>query len=256
MLNFKDILSYYPEKLKGFRENILKEYLQYHILDIVYSSDYNSKLVFLGETAIRIAHNSIRFSEDLDFDNKGLTKTDFVNISQTIKKQLALEGYTVEIKNVLEGAFHCYIRFPGLLFENGLSGHKEEKILIQLDAEPQKYDYAPDKHLLNKFGLFRYVNIVPLPLLLSQKIHAILTRKTAKGRDFFDVTFLFGKTEPDYDFLEERLNINTEKELISRLRQKTDTVDLKVLAKDIEPFLFDPDQKNRVLEFRRWLESI
>lgn len=229
MLNFNDILSYYPDKLKGFRENILKEYLQYHILDIIYSSEFSNKLVFLGETAIRIVHNSIRFSEDLDFDNKGLTKSDFGEVSQTIKKQLQLDGYTVEMKNVFKGAFHCYIRFPGLLFENDLSGHKEEKILIQLDAEPQKYDYTPEKHLLNKFGLFRYIHIVLPPLLLSQKIHAILTRKKAKGRDYFDVTFLFGKA---------------------------DTIDFNLLAKDIEPFLFDPGQKDRVLEFRRWLESI
>lgn len=256
MLNFNDILSYYPQKLRIFKENILKEYLQYLILNIVFSTEYSNKLVFLGGTAIRIIHNSTRFSEDLDFDNTGLSKTDFVKVSEIVRKQLELEGYNVEIENIFKGAFHCYIKFPGLLFQNELSGHEQEKILIQLDTEPQKYVYLPEKYLLNKFGIFRYINIVPLNLLLSQKICACLTRKRAKGRDFFDVVYLMGKTTPDYKFLEERLNIKTKTELIAKLREKSDSLDFKTLAKDIEPFLFDSAQKERVINFENWLETI
>ncbi|MBU0571477.1 MAG: nucleotidyl transferase AbiEii/AbiGii toxin family protein [Candidatus Omnitrophica bacterium] len=256
MLNFNDVLSYYPEKLRPFRENILKEYLQYQILNIIFSTEYSNKLVFLGGTAIRIIHNSSRFSEDLDFDNRGLDKNDFKNVSVVIKKQLELDGYTVEIENVFKGAFHCYIKFPGLLFQNELSGHQKEKILIQLDVEPQKYDYIPEKYLLNKFGIFRYINAVPLDLLLSQKICACFMRKREKGRDFFDVVYLMGKTTPDYEFLKKRLKINTKKELVSFLKERSNTLNFKTLAKDIEPFLFDPTQKDRVLFFKDWLETI
>ena len=256
MLNFNDVLSYYPAKLRPFRENILKEYLQYQILNIVFSTGYSTKLVFLGGTAIRIVHNSIRFSEDLDFDNTGLTKDDFGKVSKAIRKQLELDGYNVEIENVFKGAFHCYIKFPGLLFQNELSGQIKEKILIQLDAEPQKYTYQPEKFLLNKFGIFRHINTVPLNLLLSQKLCACLVRKRSKGRDFFDVVYLMGKTEPDYKFLKKRLNIRTKKELINVLTKKSDTLDFKRLAQDIEPFLFDPAQKDRVVNFRNWLETI
>jgi predicted nucleotidyltransferase component of viral defense system len=256
MLNFNDILSYYPEKLRIFKENILKEYLQYLVLNIVFSTEYSNKLVFLGGTAIRIIHNSTRFSEDLDFDNTGLSKTDFGKISEIVKKQLELEGYNVEIENIFKGAFHCYIKFPGLLFESELSGHKQEKILIQLDAEPQKYTYRPEKYLLNKFGIFRYLNIVPLNLLLSQKICACLTRKRAKGRDFFDVVYLMGKTSPDYKFLKERFDIKTKTELIAKLKEISGSLDFKKLAKDVEPFLFDPTQKDRVINFKNWLETM
>ncbi|MFH1665485.1 MAG: nucleotidyl transferase AbiEii/AbiGii toxin family protein [Candidatus Omnitrophota bacterium] len=255
MLNFNDILSYYPKRLQAFKENILKEYLQYQILNIIFSTGYSDKLVFLGGTAIRIIHNSTRFSEDLDFDNTGLSKTDFEKVSKTIQYQLELDGYNVEIENIFKGAFHCYIKFPGLLFQNELSGQKREKILIQLDAEPQEYAYRPEKYLLNKFGVFRYINIVPLNLLLSQKLCACLTRKRSKGRDFFDVVYLMGKTEPDYKFLEERLNIKTKKELINKLRERSAALDFKILAQDIEPFLFDPAQKDRVIKFMSWLET-
>ncbi|MFA6637033.1 MAG: nucleotidyl transferase AbiEii/AbiGii toxin family protein [Candidatus Omnitrophota bacterium] len=256
MLNFNDILSYYPQKLRIFKENILKEYLQYQILDIVFSTEYSNKLVFLGGTSIRIIHNSSRFSEDLDFDNRGLGKSDFEKISGIIRKEMELEGYDVEIENVFKGAFHCYIKFPGLLFQNELSGHKKEKILIQLDAEPQNYTYQPKKYILNKFGIFRYINIVPLNLLLSQKICACLTRKRPKGRDFFDVVYLMGKSDPDYRFLEERFKIKTKHELIIKLKKKSEDLNFKTLAKDIEPFLFDPSQKDRVINFKNWLETM
>lgn len=256
MLNFNDILSYYPQKLRIFKENILKEYLQYLILNIVFSTEYSNKLVFLGGTAIRIIHNSTRFSEDLDFDNTGLSKTDFGKISEIIRKQLELEGYNVEIENIFKGAFHCYIKFPGLLFQNELSGHEQEKILIQLDAEPQKYNYRPEKYLLNKFGIFRYINTIPLNLLLSQKICACFTRKRAKGRDFFDVVYLMGKTTPDYKFLEEHLDIKTKRRLVAKLGELSASLDFKKLAKDVEPFLFDPSQKERVTNFKNWLGTV
>lgn len=256
MLNFSDILTFYPKRLHAFKENILKEYLQHKILDIIFSTNYAQRLVFLGGTSLRIVHNSSRFSEDLDFDNLGLTQSDFKEISEVIRYQLELDGYTIQIKNVFKGAFHCYIRFPGLLFSANLSGHKEEKILIQLDAEPQGYKYTPDKYLLNKFGLFRYLNVPPIELLLAQKICAIFTRKREKGRDFFDVVYLMSKTEPDFRFLKFKLNIDSKRELINRLKEKTENLNLKILARDIEPFLFDPSQKDRVLYFKEWLNTL
>lgn len=257
MLNFDDILSYYPKHLHGFKANILKEYLQHRILDILFSTKFSNQLVFLGGTSIRIIHNSTRFSEDLDFDNLGLNQNDFSKICHMIQYQLSLEGFQIDIKNVFKtSAYHCYIKFPGLLYDQRLSGHKEEKILIQLDAEPQKYDYLPDKFLLNKFGIFRYLNTTPLPLLLSQKICACLYRKRTKGRDFFDVVFLFSKTTPDFTYLSKNADIKTKKDLIERLEQKASHLDLKILAKDIEPFLFDPSQKDRVLYFKNWLTTL
>ncbi|MFH1847443.1 MAG: nucleotidyl transferase AbiEii/AbiGii toxin family protein [Candidatus Omnitrophota bacterium] len=256
MLNFDDILSYYPKEFHAFKTNILKEYLQHKILDMIFSSKYADRLVFLGGTAIRIIHNSSRFSEDLDFDNKGLNKAAFQEISKTIKKSLELEGYIVEMENVFKGAFHCYLKFPGILFQSGLSGQKREKILIQLDAEPQKYSYNNNKYLINKFGIFRFINVVPLNLLLSQKICACLTRKREKGRDFYDVVYLMPKITPDYKFLKTRLNISNKAELIKRLKTKSEKLDFKTLAKDVEPFLFDPTQKDRIVYFKEWINTL
>jgi hypothetical protein len=256
MLNFDDVLSAYPQRLRVFRENLLKEYLQYRILDIIYGSSYADRLVFMGGTAIRIAHQGMRFSEDLDFDNRGLEEEDFGSVPDIVRRELTLDGYQVVIKNVFKGAYHCYVNFPGLLFEQGLSGHKEERILIQLDAQPQGYAYAPDKFLLNRFGMFRYINIVPPSLLLSQKIFAALNRKKEKGRDFFDIVFLMAKTTPDYEYLKDKIGIQDKDELVAALRARIEGLDMKGLARDVEPFLFEPSARDRVGFFEQWLDTI
>ena len=90
MLNLKQIETFYPENLRIFKRNLLREYLQYIILDIIYSSGYGSRLIFMGGTAIHMIHGVRRFSEDLDFDNKGLSQEDFENLSSQILRKLEL----------------------------------------------------------------------------------------------------------------------------------------------------------------------
>jgi len=139
MLSLAEIEKYYPENIRAFKRNILREYLQYKILQIIFNSKYANKLSFLGGTALRIVSDNARFSEDLDFDNFGLKEKEFDEISQLVKKHLELEGYEVEVRNIFKDAYRCYVRIPKLLFDSGLSGYEEEKILIQLDTAPQQY---------------------------------------------------------------------------------------------------------------------
>jgi hypothetical protein len=185
MLGLSEIVKYYPENLRGFQRFIIREYLQNKILQIVFdNTTYANKLCFLGGTCLRLVYNNTRFSEDLDFDNFNLSPKDFEGISSIIATDLKKEGYEVEIRNVLKGAFHCYIRFPKLLFKEGLSGYPEEKILIQLDTEPQQFDFEPEHYILNKFDVFTEILTTPQDILLAQKFYAILKRPRPKGRDF------------------------------------------------------------------------
>jgi len=121
MLDMEQIESFYPEYLRPFKRNLLREYLQYKILEIMFDSRFGRRLSFMGGTAIRIIHSNTRFSEDLDFDNLGLEEKDFGQLTKLIQRELQLEGYTVETKNVFKGAYRSYIRIPNILFETGLS---------------------------------------------------------------------------------------------------------------------------------------
>jgi len=58
MLNLKEIENAYPENLRKFRRFILREYLQYKILEIVFVSEFSDKLCFMGGTCLRIVHNN------------------------------------------------------------------------------------------------------------------------------------------------------------------------------------------------------
>lgn len=258
MLDLREILPFYPEPLRVHREFILREYLQYKILQIIFDMPENAQqLFFLGGTALRIVHGNQRFSEDLDFDNTGLTENHFDAIAEVIKTRLEREGYEVEIKTVYKGAFHCYIRFPKLLFNEGLTGHISEKILIQLDTEPQHYAFTPDRHILNKFDVFTEIPVTPMNILLAQKCYAIINRKRSKGRDFFDVVFLLSKgAKPDYGYLDLKLKITDAKALKERLLDTCSTLDMKAMAEDVAPFLFSNSDAKKISLFEQYLKQV
>jgi len=132
MLSLSEFRPYFPERLHRFPRLMIREYLQYKILGILYESSFATDACFLGETCLRIVHGNHRFSEDLDFDNLSLNEDEFEDVFGEIQKGLQREGYQVELKTVMKGAWHCNIKFPGLLFEEGLSGHREEKILYRV----------------------------------------------------------------------------------------------------------------------------
>ncbi len=255
MFSLTEIEKYFPPKEQVFKRNIFREYLQYKILQIIYDSSYGSKLYFLGGTCLRIVHNNQRFSEDLDFDNIGLSQDDFEAITQSVKKKLELEGAKVELKNVYKGAYRCYIRLPEILFENKLSGYKEEKILIQLDTEPQHFAYEPSKEILNKFDVFTQILTTPADIILSQKIYAIFNRKALKGRDFYDVIFLLSKHEPNYNYLTKKLGIDSPLILKEKLLQKCKTISFNELANDVKVFLINPDDVKKITLFEEYIKG-
>ncbi len=256
MISISQIEQYYPEKLRGFKKNILREYLQYKILEIISNSRMAVRLSFLGGTALRIVHENTRFSEDLDFDNFSLSENDFALLTKEIQNGLKMEGYEVEIRNVIKGAFRCYIKLPRVLFDNAISDLKQEKILIQVDTEPHAFTYTPDKVFLNKFDVFTQIAVTPPDILLAQKIFALLNRKRAKGRDFYDVVFLLQKTKPNYEYLAQKAGIKDKQILKEQILAYVKTQNLKELAKDVEPFLFQPSDSKKIILFAEYIKQV
>ncbi|MBN1576464.1 MAG: nucleotidyl transferase AbiEii/AbiGii toxin family protein [Chitinispirillaceae bacterium] len=253
MLSMDQIQSFFPLHLRPFRRNMLREYLQFKILEAVFASDQGRRLAFLGGTAIHIVHGNQRFSEDLDFDNRGLPMDEFERMAMAVRRALIREGYDVELSVNAKGNYRVNIRFIGLLQDMGLSGHREEKLLIHLDAEPQHFDYEPSHHLLNQFDVFCRINVVPIDILLAQKISCILERPRAIGRDFYDAIFLWGKTRPHTGYLARKTGIQKETELWERLEARCDSLDLERLAADLEPFVTDASEAGKVKLFREFI---
>jgi len=256
MINLDKIKSFYSIKEQWFEQFILKEYLQYQILNIIFNTKYAKNLSFLWWTAIRLIHNSNRFSEDLDFDNFWLDEKDFEDFSKIVKKELEILWFKVEIKNVYKWAYRCYLKLPKILKDLWFSSLEDEKILIQIDTVKQEYFYKSDKKIIDNFDVYKLINVCPVDIILSKKIHALIARKRVKWRDFFDIVFLYKITKPNFDYLENKIWIKNNEELKKCLLDFCDKVDLKEQADDVKPFLINQDEVNRVLWFREFVLSL
>jgi len=256
MLDFQQIKDQYPENLQRFERAILREYLQYKVLQAVFDSNHASKLAFLGGTALRIVHGNNRFSEDIDLDNFGLSWTEFEEVIQKVQRFMVFEGFEVEIRNVAKGAYRCYLKFPVLLYEQGLSPFQEEKILIQVDTIAQGYAYKPETILINKFDVFAEVRLTPLNILLSQKIYTAVNRKRPKGRDFYDITYLSSLTKPDMVFLNQKLGVDSAESLRKEISARITAYDFMSLADDVTPFLMNQEDIKRVEKFREFWNQV
>jgi len=147
MVSMEQLYSLYPEELRRpqFREFILKEYIQYKMLESISGSQYVTKISFNGGTNLRIIHNNRRFSEDLDFDAFDLSYDEFRILTDIVVEQLRASGYEATAidkeKDAHLQAFRRNIHFPQLLYRLGLTLHKNKRFLIKIEAQAHGYLY-------------------------------------------------------------------------------------------------------------------
>lgn len=97
------------------------------ILDFLSTTRYTQKLSFIGGTNLRLVSGIDRFSEDMDFDCKDFSKSEFDAMTAEIVQFLRRSGFWVETRDNVNAnlmAYRCNIYFPELLFHLSLSGHK------------------------------------------------------------------------------------------------------------------------------------
>ncbi|MCD8103107.1 MAG: nucleotidyl transferase AbiEii/AbiGii toxin family protein [Alistipes sp.] len=236
---------------------MLKEYIQLKILDFLSTSPYVEKVVFIGGTNLRLVKGIDRFSEDLDFDCKNFSQKDFKQMTDDILRFLQRSGFRAETRdkvNTKLTAFRRNLYFPELLFELGLSGHKDERFLIKVESQDQGYEYTPVISNIKRAGFFFPFPVPPDSILCAMKISALLNRQ--KGRDFYDAMFLLGQTEPDYGYLTAKWGIHNKEELKAALIEATDKINIETKSKDFEHLLFNRNKKDIVLRFREFVESL
>lgn len=259
MIRLEQIKNYFPAQIRDvsvFEKYMLKEYLQLKVLDYISSTQYIQQINFIGGTNLRLIKGIDRFSEDLDFDCKRLNKEEFIEMTDGIVQFLERSGLRVETRernNPKLTAFRRSIYFPELLFDLGLSGHKEERFLIKIESQDQEIHYEPEMVNIKGCGFFFPFPVPSDSVICSMKIAALLNR--AKGRDFYDLMFLLPQTKPDYDFLSEECgikNFNEFKDAVSILLKK---IDLKKKQKDFEHLLFNKANSEKILRFTEFLNS-
>jgi predicted nucleotidyltransferase component of viral defense system len=257
MIQLDQLKNYFPAQVRKdpiHEKHILKEYLQLMILDYLSSTPYIRKMVFIGGTNLRLVKGIDRFSEDLDFDCKDLSREEFIEMTNGIIQFLKHSDLRAEARDKDQSkltAFRRNIHFPELLFDLGLSGHKEERLLIKVESQDQGIVYDPVITTIKGCGFFFSFPVPPDGVLCSMKIAAMLAR--SKGRDFYDLMFLLAQTKPDYDFLSKRCGIHHLQEFKQATDKLLKTVELEKKQKDFEHLLFNKACSEKILRFEDFL---
>ena len=260
MIEIALIKKFFPLQIQEnsiYHKYMLKEYFQLLILDYLSTTSYIKKLTFIGGTNLRLVKGIDRFSEDIDFDCKDLSKEEFIQMTDDVLLFLNKNGYITETKdrkNVKLKAFRRNIYFPEFLFNLGLSGHREERFLIKIESQDQLIKYKSTIVNIKGCGFFFPFPVPPDKVLCSMKISALLSR--SKGRDFYDVMFLLAQTVPDYSFLSKKSGINNLLELKQSVKKLLHSVNLKMKMKDFEHLLFNKNNSNRILHFGDFINEL
>jgi predicted nucleotidyltransferase component of viral defense system len=125
-----------------------------------------------------------------------------------------------------------------------------------VDTEPQQFNYTPESILINKFDVFVRVHVVPVDILLAQKVTCLFTRKRPLGRDFYDIIFLMARTKPNFDYLKEKTGLTTRKKLQRQILLKCKKLDFKQLVRDVAPFLMNRGDAEKILFFPEYIRTV
>lgn len=260
MIDLNYIHGFFPAQIAqntAMEKHMLKEYLQLMVLDFLSSSPYISKLAFIGGTNLRLVRGIDRFSEDLDFDCKNMSKDEFLKMTDDVLTYLTRQGLRVEPRdkdNPRLTAYRRNIYFPELLFQLQLTGHRDERFLMKVEVQDQGIEYTPVIANVKGCNFFFPLPVPPDGVLLAMKLSALLSR--AKGRDFYDVMFLLQQTKPDYDFLGQRCDIHSAEELREALHKMVAETDLLKKKRDFEHLLFNANACDRILRFDEFVDDV
>lgn len=169
--------------------NLAREYLQARILAALQRAGAMIPLAFHGGTALRFLHGAPRFSEDLDFAlERAPEQYDFRAYLERVRSTLSAEGYTVELRvNDRKVVHSAFVQFRGLLYELGLSPLRDETFSVKIEVDTR----PPAGAILATTVVRRHVMLRlqhhDRASLLAGKLHAILSRLYAKGRDWYDL---------------------------------------------------------------------
>lgn len=234
------------------RLNLVREYVQAHILRSAQEAGAFAAWAFQGGTALRFLHGLRRFSEDLDFalerpeHDGGLE-----SVARQVKRDFELAGYSVEVTLRTGRVVHtAMVKLPGLLRDAGLAAQRGAKLHIRMevDTRPPAGAVMETRLITRHFPISFRVH--DLGSCMAGKIHALLSRPYTKGRDLYDLAWYLTRPErpsPNFDLLRNALaqtrwegpevEPGTWREV---LVQQVASLDWGAVVADVEPFLEDP----------------
>ncbi len=229
--------------------NGVREYLQARILGALQRAGAMIPLAFQGGTALRFLFATARYSEDLDFAlEKDRDRYDFRAYLRAIQNGLKAEGYALELKVSDKKAVHsAFIRFPGLLYEMGLSPHRDEGLAVKIEVDTNPPAGAGLATSLVRRHITLQLQHHDRASLLAGKLHAILQREYLKGRDLYDLLWYLSDPAwppPNLTMLNNALRQTgwpgsplSDDNWRDAMRERLRTVAWELIIDDLRPFL-------------------
>ncbi len=230
--------------------NLAREYLQARILMALQETGAMIPLAFQGGTALRFLYDLPRFSEDLDFalerpDRGGF---DLSAASDRVAARLTREGYSVHLKVKTDQVVErMLIGFPGLPHEIGVLPHRSQVLNIRVEVDTRPPPGATLATTVVRRHVLLNLQHHDRASLLAGKLHAILQRPWAKGRDLFDLFWYLSDPRwpgPNLELLNNALRQTgwegpelDESDWRPTVRQCVEALDWAVVEQDVAPFL-------------------
>lgn len=230
--------------------NLLREYMQALVLRSFHECEAFRPLAFVGGTALRFLHGLPRFSEDLDFSLVSSEGYEGKEWMAKVKRDLTLAGFDPQVTwNDRKVVQMGWIRVAGLLHEAGLSAMPEEKLAIKVEVDTRSPEGARcERRIVTRHVTF-LLQHYDLPSLLAGKLHAVLTRSYAKGRDWYDLMWYLSQRPPVKANLVLLQHALDQTQGIGRhdaaqwaglVRRRAASLDGEKIADDVRPFLERP----------------
>jgi len=233
----------------GHGRNLVREYLQARILGALQRAGAMVPLAFHGGTALRFLYGIPRYSEDLDFALEGSRDLyDFRRYLRAVRAEFEAEGYEVTLKISDQKVVHsAFVRFPGLLYELGLSPHPEQVIAVKIEVDTNPPVGAGLATTVVRRHLVLRLHHHDRPSLLAGKLHALLQRPYTKGRDLYDLLWYLSDPNwppPNLTLLNNALRQTgwtgprvTRRNWRTLVRQRLLSLNWELVVRDVEPFL-------------------
>ncbi|MBU1110139.1 nucleotidyl transferase AbiEii/AbiGii toxin family protein [Patescibacteria group bacterium] len=245
--------------------NVLKEYLQYTVLNFIYNNSEYSSLVMYGGSLLRICYELPRMSEDLDFQSAAEIELDDLKAKLVtyFKKDFNLD---VEIKVIKRNHTKNMTNTLALKFDflkelKVNVGWTKLKLRIDINIFPEAGDFAtevisPDPKDNYAFSVKTY----HISTLMASKIAAVLQREerniegeasACKPRDIFDlIWYMRLKVIPDLAYLRAKgIKMENHLELFDELAKKVLQLEDRAFDKDLAKLFY-----NRA-EFEDWYKN-
>ena len=231
------------------RGSLVREYLQARILETLQDQGVFLRWAFLGGTALRFLYAIPRFSEDLDFslivpgEDAGLRAA-----MERVKRALELEGYRIEGRvSDRKAVASALVKFPGLPHELGLSPHASQTLSVKVEVDTNPPAGAGTETSVVRRHVTLHLCHYDKPSLLAGKLHAILSRPWAKGRDLYDLAWYLADRSwppPNLEMLNAALAQSgwrgrpvTPETWRRQVRRRLAGVDWAAARADVRPFL-------------------